>query len=478
MATDTSSLRTFLTQLVRRIRHGIALLLDIVRGLPRRVTDRLMIEDHDLCLPLTAPPVRIPPIPAQPYGHGAFMGAAPAMMADPRWARILAFLMPDVHADVLAARRTGARGMIPMLENNPVMCAYGIHEGARRRRARGDRHHDDLAAIEWDVFVASSEVNAWKAAAEHERGAYTARIVDTMIIAHASTIDLVQEVAGLCQYEDVRDTPRARLGGVRVPAWLDLFARALELADAEDLPAALRSMATEPRNQAGPASERHTFADPWPAERAIAGWRHHTGREHLSFLLEMKSLRSDPALLADIVRDLNRRGLHVHAVASFDPDEIAGVSSVAQELGGETLAPPHEIRFFHWCGDLQFAAAMGHVAPGSRALFNGATLLEHNGSDGYRVRGDVVDELAELCAGHDVRVGVYVQEYDCDANAVALLSDLVAQRPDAIALGFAWGGLVDEACVAPDAQDRRGLGTQAMLGAVGKARSWRTRVPR
>ncbi len=46
----------------------------------------------------------IAPISTQYYGHGAFMGAAPALLADAKWRRILAVLMPDVFADVRQGR--------------------------------------------------------------------------------------------------------------------------------------------------------------------------------------------------------------------------------------------------------------------------------------------------------------------------------------------------------------------------------------
>jgi hypothetical protein len=427
-------------------------------------------------LPHLPSPAPIPVIPVQFYGHGAFMGAAPAMLADPRWARILKFLMPDVHEDVVSMRPS-PRDLIPMLENNPVMCAYGIHTSVRRRAARGGlAHARDLAAIEWDVFVDDALVHAWRDADEQARQEVAKRLVDTMVIAHASTLDLAQEALGFDQYADVRRTRKAKLGGVEAPAWFDLFSRALELVDAPDLDAATAAMADEPR-QTGDDVEAcrvHTFARPRPATVAARHWHAMTGRP-LSLLLEMKSLRSDPALLTGIVQELNARGVHVSAVASFDPAEVDGLSGIRQHVEGETYPGPQELRFFHWAGDLQLACLAGDVPDGTHALFNGATLLRRSG-DAYHPREDVVDELAELCAARSLHVGIYVQEYDCDTRAAAVLAELVTRRPDALALGFAWGGICDEACLPGDGEDRRGLGTQAMLGTLGRAKDWQVDV--
>jgi hypothetical protein len=360
-----------------------------------------------------------------------------------------------------------------MLENNPVMCAYGVHTSVRRRIGRGGLvHARDLAAVEWDVFVDPALAQRWKDAADTERDGIAASLVDTMVIAHASTLDLAQEALGFDQYADVRRTSKAKLGGVEAPAWFDLFSRALELADAPDLDAAVAAMAREPREEDADvdACRSHTFAAPRPASTAARQWRDLTGRP-FSLLLEMKSLRSDAELLTGIVRELNRRGVHVTAVASFDPAEVRGVSAMHQDVDGERHVGPQELRFFHWAGDLQLACSAGDVERGTHALFNGATLLERSGGT-YRAREDVVDELAALCAAHELHVGIYVQEYDCDTRAAAVLAELTARRPEAFALGFAWGGLCDEACLPEDGQDRRGLGTQAMLGTLGRARDW------
>ena len=112
-------------------------------------------------------------------------------------------------------------------------------------------------------------------------------------------------------------------------------------------------------------------------------------------------------------------------------------------------------------------------------LFNGASLLDVVRTDGgrpvYSIKLGVVKELEEYREKHGLAVGLYVQEGDCDCTAVAMLSDLVAARPETFELGFAWGGLRDEASLAAGEESRLGYGSQRMLEYVGKARQGQTR---
>ncbi len=430
-------------------------------------------------LPLAPSAFRISPVRNQFYGHGAFMGAAPALLADTRWRRILAFLMPDVYADIEEAVRSGEGPprFIPMFENNPVMCAFGV---VRSFASRLDEASDpgDLAGMEWDVFVDGDLVEALERAEPAERPALLARITDGLVIAHASSADTVQEAMGICQYRDVRKTRKTHLGGVEFAAWLDLFARSLELDRVPDLDGAIRAMAREDRVVSEEQCVAGTFASPRPPRAAVEAFQAVTGRRHLSIVLEIKSLRSTPAFLGDLVAELNRRGLHVAAVCAFLLDEIRGVSGISQEVDGERLPGPREILFFHYAGDLQLACDAGEVPAGQAVLFNGASLLqaeegEENGPSAYRVKEDVVADLAEYRARHDLQVGLYVQEGDCDEAAAGLLSDLVGREPSTFRLGFAWGGLRDEVAIGRAGSPRLGYGAQRRLGMLGKARQWR-----
>jgi hypothetical protein len=431
-----------------------------------------LVDDH----PFESPREKILPVVNQFYGHGAFMGAAPALLNDSKWRRILAFLMPDVYRDVQEAVVKGSRPgeLIPMFENNPVMCAFGVWQGTLARRGGEARGPMDLAGMEWDVFVSTDLVDAWEDARDDDRGPIVEKLVDTMVIAHASTTDTVQEQFGLCQWADVRKTAKTKFGGVEPVAWMDLFARGLLLAEDPDLDGAIGRMVELPRVHSPEACRDHTFEAPLPVAQAVDVYRRVTGKDHFSVVLEIKSLRTTPLLLAEIVETLNRRTVHVAAVGSFLSEEIDGLDQITQVVREETLPGPRPILFLHFAGDLQRACDRGTIAPGTHAMFNGASLLVAR-ADGrsftYRIDEDVVAEVAEYRERFDLQIGIYVQENDCDVAAAGLLSEIVRQHPETFALGFAWGGLHDEVSIAGGQGDHRGFGSQRLLERLGVART-------
>lgn len=420
-------------------------------------------------LPFVSAFTAFPEAPTRLYGHGAFMGAAPALIADPKWRRILAYLMPDVYRDVRVAVERGIEvgALIPMFENNPVMCAYGV------ANADHDGNDNHLVGMEWDVFVDGDLVDAFLDGHADGRDEVVRRIVDTLVIAHASTTDTVQEQIGLCQFRDVRRTRKAQLGGVEHAAWLDLFARALRLSEAPDLAAAIGEMSQEPRVESDEECRKYTFARPLPAREAIADYCRVSGRPRFSVVLEIKSLRSTPELLQAMVLDLNRRGIHVAAVGSFLLGEIAGTSALRQVVDDAVLPGPREILFMHFAGDLQAACDRGLVPVGTSVMFNGASLLgvAKKGSR-YSIKTDVIREMADYHQRFDLHLGLYVQENDCDVEAAALLSEIARTWPNIFDLGFAWGGLGDQAAIAAGTGDHRGFGGQRLLERLGYARHW------
>lgn len=422
--------------------------------------------------------VSFTPVRTQFYGHGAFMGAGPALLADRTWRRILGFLMPDVFDAVrtsLAESADPAR-IIPMLENNPVLAAFGTLRATSTARAAEAPNH--LAGMEWDVFVDARLMDRWEATRsdpdEHAR--VMKRVLDTALVAHAGASDTVQESLGVCQYDDVRRTPKTAFGGVEMDAWVDLFGRALALASAPDLDAAVAVMSHDARSPVDEACMLHTFAEPWPMPKVVALHRALTGRPFLSIVIDIKSLRSTPAFLVDLVRALNGKGVHVAAVGSFLGDEIGGVSAATQQVGGQVLPGPREVLFFHFAGDLQAACDAGLVPTGQSVMFNGASLLDvvtpTPGRHHYSARLRVLAALDLYRRRHDLQIGFYVQEGDCEADAAAVLSDIIDAHPDTFALGFAWGGLRDEAGLAAADEPRAGYGSQRLLEYVGKARQW------
>ncbi|MFT7520835.1 MAG: hypothetical protein ACI9MC_002986, partial [Kiritimatiellia bacterium] len=346
---------------------------DEALGLVLQVWDQL--DD----LPMVPAAYRIPPLRRQLYGHGAYMGAAPALLADERWRRILAFLMPDVYADVSAALEKGksSTSLIPMFENNPVMAAFGTWRTVVESDDASWELHN--VGIEWDLFIDGELADSYESTAVEQRPELVERILASAVIAHSGTIDTLQESLGWCQHDDVRDTPKSAMGGVEVFAWLDIFARALRLAQVEDPTALLLEMAPLPRIGEGEACQLHTFVDRMPASEAVGTFLEVTGREHFNVVLEMKSLRSTPALFADMVRALNAQRVRVAAVCSFKLPEIVGLSTMTQQIDGSTLEGPREVVLFHFAGDLQLACNRGQVPQGISVMFNGGSLLEVDG---------------------------------------------------------------------------------------------------
>ena len=423
--------------------------------------------------------VAFPPVRTQYYGHGAFMGAAPALVADPTWRRILGFLMPDVFDAVRKQldEETDTARLMTMMENNPVLAAFGTVRAASARGAQEDPNH--LVGLEWDVFVDTDLVKAQARAQTPEASAEVMdRVLDTALIAHAGAFDTVQESLGFSQYADVRDTPKTEFGGVEMDAWLDLFGRALALARAEDFDALISAMAREPRSPSKEACMRHTFASPWPVARVVDEYRRVTGRPYLSIIIDIKSRASTPAFLTALVQHLNGFGVHVAAIGSFDIREIDGVADTPQRLGEIELAGPREVLFFHYAGDLQVACKEGRLSQGQSVMFNGGSLLRFTDrvpggtQHDFFVRPRVLEELEGWRRKFDLQIGIYVQEGDCEAGAATALSDMVEAWPDTFALGFAWGGLRDEVGLPPGVLARAGYGGQMMLALVGEARPW------
>ena len=419
----------------------------------------------------------IAPISTQYYGHGAFMGAAPALLADTKWRRILAVLMPDVFADVRKALEEGdpMPTVIAMLENNPVMAAFG---SLQAHAVSGDEESDHhLVGMEWDLFVDQERIEAWESAETDEaRLRCMVVAVDTALIAHARSTDTVQESMGICQYRDVRRTPKSGLGGVELPVWIDLYARSLELGFAGDTDAAMEVMAAEPRLDADEACELHVFVERFAMERALELHARASRGRRFSVVLDIKSLRTTPAFLCGFVAEINRRGLHVSGVGSFLREELEGVSRQAQTVAGELLDGPREIQFFHYAGDLQIACDREQIVYGQSVMFNGASLLDvASATDGqatYSANYEVLDDLERYRSRHGLTIGFYVQEPDCDAEAASLLSDIATARSETFALGFAWGGLRDGANLPRSEAPRLGLGSQRLLEVVGRARRW------
>lgn len=196
----------------------------------------------------------VTPVDRIPYVHGSYASAAPLMVYNRKWMRILRRLMPANHADAMEilreaeeahARRSNNDQQMARLmkwaENNPVVAAYGVMNsntgtdssrrekrsmgrGSRRKKSR-DRYgktssSDDrngAPVLEWDIWLDPTLVKKVEAAmdvAEHfqndENADYqdqiaanievdrqVGRLINRMMLAHGSASHLVSEALGV-----------------------------------------------------------------------------------------------------------------------------------------------------------------------------------------------------------------------------------------------------------------------------------------
>ena len=183
-----------------------------------------------------------------PYIHGAFVAAAPFIMHDLKWKRILRKLMPDAHAKaVVQMQKTSSdealriAQIMKWAENNPVVAAYGILSNSYvnipvpepelsviSTPIASNKVHStqdftkgplpttpatkqDIPPLEWNVFLDPLIVSQLDTAIDKARKAHDnemifdgdnevnqhlSRLVKRMILAHGSTSQLLSEALG------------------------------------------------------------------------------------------------------------------------------------------------------------------------------------------------------------------------------------------------------------------------------------------
>lgn len=382
----------------------------------------------------------------QSYGHGAFMGAANELWNTASWNLILKTLMPDVHADVLAAvqsRKTSAQ-IIPMFENNPVMAAYGIMES---KSALSPEAYDFISSFEWDGFFDPTLERDWRKAFlqgnEDERMSIMERMVQTMLIAHGGVAQTVKEaVMGMHQYANIRKLRKTQMGGVVVADWMDLFARALGLGDAE-----------------GCLAEKVLPRDKFSLKEAVDVFRKATGKAHFAVALDLKHSASNndkknymPQMLDDCISKMNEHGLVVDAVAAFSFQKFP--ASASRQMG-DTVDPVKKIKFFHHAGGLQEHIQQSDDLRHDYVMFNAAYLVSYDvwnkaGQpfiDPEEVKQSMrldLDQLGSLAVYQKLlglKIGLYVQEGDLCPDAYDVIASGVDAHSRIFELGFAWGGV-------------------------------------
>ena len=84
-------------------------------------------QDESMSIPITT-------FSTIPYVHGSYASAAPIMLEDKRWMKILRQAMPEAHADAIEVLRQASKSrtsakmakIMKWAENNPVVAAYGM----------------------------------------------------------------------------------------------------------------------------------------------------------------------------------------------------------------------------------------------------------------------------------------------------------------------------------------------------------------
>lgn len=194
----------------------------------------------------------VTPVDRIPYVHGSYASAAPIMVYNKKWMRILRRLMPANHADAmeilreaeeaLARRSSNDQQMARLMkwaENNPVVAAYGVLNSnsgtesieetltaesrkskARRRKDPSppdSRQNSGSPVLEWDIWLDPTLVKRVEKAmdvadefqhdenadvqdqiaAEIEVDRQVGRLINRMMLAHGSASHLVSEALGV-----------------------------------------------------------------------------------------------------------------------------------------------------------------------------------------------------------------------------------------------------------------------------------------
>lgn len=419
-----------------------------------------------------------------PYAHGAYMGAAPEMLNDEKWSCILHGLMPDVWTDTNDALDAGtnSKAIIPMLENNPVMAAYGMNQ---QHVELGDNEEvKPSEAMEWDAFFHPSDLAAFAKAKDDATKAAAAKgLVDRILIAHGNgfrDLGIRENVPFWGAYNRVIERPKTKMGGTLSMDWMSTFGRALEMANApnwQKIYAELRKMERhqDPKNQATYmlVKEQLSMAKVLTIYRGVFG-----ENAVFSVVLDLKSKKITAEGVFFVIQELNKRGILVSGVGSFTASQLTQLPS-DQLLGEAEHEAPRRVRFFHFAGGLQKAANNYELGLDDTAMFNGAHLIdkpsrvrsaEHTMKN-YKPKQWLIDALREYRKLHGFSLGIYVQEGDIDATAAAVLFDIANKNRDVFDYGFAWGGMQNRS--ASDIKPKRGTSTVGMGGQVA---FWRERI--
>ena len=386
---------------------------------------------------ITQDHVKIPRIDNIAYAHGGFFGAAPFVLADPKWVTILRKLLPDVYVEI--SRRiliTPTPRLIHWAENNPVIAAYGVVQTMIMNERHQKQHRDSnknetstcnfntsdnedeqtIPTIEWDIFLDPRLVrrveavldakeqyhndykNQQKGKDEKKENVQRDKVVeyldkelkqrcqeltDHLLIAHGNLLQIIIEQTGLLKsfnYSRVQRTRRTLGGGMYARQWMAIFAEALRLG--------WKSQKDNPSDDKIEDTTWH-YDDDDDDHDAKNGFSSYldicldtTIEESLDLIREITQLRQPLRLVLDL------KSRHVpKRVLGAMIDTLHGTGIRVEGIGSFQFPEirglnqhvrsenTKEIIYLHSAGDLQRLCDEGHVHSGDQVFFNGGSLI-------------------------------------------------------------------------------------------------------
>jgi hypothetical protein len=348
-----------------------------------------------------------------------------------------------------------------MFQNNPVLAAFGASKllEAHRPSPSDVPQPPPWHSIGWQVYFDPKLVSQWEVNRSRE---YVRAIVDSMLIAHGPA----QGVPSDTVYSQTLHLKPADGGGWFLLYWLDLFAKALLLllADLEDRDEMdVMSSVTDTNfeqqcadfarlERLSTLDNQEAFATPVDSHTSLRRFYKVCQGMLFSVTMEVLCPMCSPALLAEVIQDLNRRGIHVAGVCSFDWTQVSGVGQLKQSVTvGDALVPapvPTEIRLIHHVREIEPALAAGRLHARDSVMFNCASLITFrkvasgkSKQRSYAISSDAVASLRQVKSRYNLSLGIFVDEATMDNVAARLVVSTANRYPDVFDLGFAWAGV-------------------------------------
>lgn len=172
-----------------------------------------------------------------------------------------------------------------------------------------------------------------------------------------------------------------------------------------------------------------------------------------------------------MMRVLNRRGVHVYGVGTFEFSKLNSLDEINQHVEGQALGAPAGISFFQAIGSLQEACRAGEVYEDDTVMFNAVSILDSVDWDADDPLADdqaleiIIQELGQYKETYEFHLGLYVQEGSTDRRAAQTITEFSDRHVEIFDLGFGWGGISSE--MGSVSSEGSGLGSQALIPWMG-----------